>query len=274
VTFGPSARRSAQIVTPGTAAGLHSISRRRPRSRGHELTVIKVELHSHTADDPSDYIPHSTCQLIDRSAELGYHALAITLHDRQLDVRPYADYARLRGVTLIPGIERTIEGKHVLLLNFSRATEAVKTFDDLARLRANEGGLVVAPHPYFPSPTCLGKLLESKADLFDAVEYNGMFTAALNFNERAARWAMMHGKPLVGNGDVHRLRQLGTTYSLVDAPADADAICEAIRRNRVWVEATAVSVLTAAGLMAEMLAANFRTGADRSHSDERGYSIG
>ena len=272
--FGPSARRSAQIVTPGTAAGLHSIPWRRPRSRGNELTVIKVELHSHTADDPSDYIPHSTCQLIDRSAELGYDALAITLHDRQLDVRPYADYARLRGVTLIPGIERTIEGKHVLLLNFSRATEAVKTFDDLARLRANEGGLVVAPHPYFPSPTCLGKLLESKADLFDAVEYNGMFTAALNFNERAARWAMMHGKPLVGNGDVHRLRQLGTTYSLVDAPADADAICEAIRRNRVWVEATAVSVLTAAGLMAEMFAANFRTGADRSHSDERGYSIG
>jgi len=224
--------------------------------------VIKVELHSHTADDPSDYIPHSTCQLIDRSAELGYDALAITLHNRQLDVRPYADYARQRGVTLIPGIERTIEGKHVLLLNFSLASEAVETFDDLARLRANERGLVVAPHPFFPSPTCLGKLLESRADLFDAVEYNGMFTAALNFNERAARWAMMHGKPLVGNGDVHRLRQLGTTYSLVDAPADADAICEAIRDNRVWVEATALPVLTAARVVAEMLAANFRTGAD------------
>jgi len=236
--------------------------------------VLKVELHSHTADDPSDYIPHSTCQLIDRSAELGYDALAITLHDRQLDVRAYADYARQRGVTLIPGIERTIEGKHVLLLNFSRASESVDTFDDLARLRANESGLVVAPHPYFPSPTCLGKLLKAKADLFDAVEYNGMFTAALNFNERAARWAMMHGKPLVGNGDVHRLRQLGTTYSLVDAPADADAICEAIRRNRVWVEATPVSVLTAAGLMAELLVANFRTGGNRSHSDEHGYSTG
>jgi hypothetical protein len=85
---------------------------------------------------------------------------------------------------------------------------------------------------------------------------------------------MRHGKPLVGNGDVHRLRQLGTTYSLVDAPRDADAICEAIRNNRVWVEATPLSVLTAAGVIAEMLAANFRSGADRSHSDERGYSVG
>jgi predicted metal-dependent phosphoesterase TrpH len=212
--------------------------------------------------------------LIDRAAELGYGALAITLHDRQLDLRPYADYASRQGVILIPGIERTIEGKHVLLLNFSRATEAVETFDDLARLRANECGLVIAPHPYFPHTTCLGKMLESRTDLFDAVEYNGMFTAALNFNERAARWAMRHGKPLVGNGDVHRLRQLGTTYSLVDAPRDADAICEAIRNNRVWVEATPLSVLTAAGVIAEMLAANFRSGADRSHSDERGYSVG
>ena len=33
--------------------------------------------------------------------------------------------------------------------------------------------------------------------------------------------------PLVGNGDVHRLHQLGTTYSLVDAIPDADAICAA-----------------------------------------------
>jgi predicted metal-dependent phosphoesterase TrpH len=274
VILGPSARRNAQDRNSRYGCWLALLFLKGTASRGSEPTVIKVELHSHTADDPSDYIPHSTWQLIDRSAELGYGALAITLHNRQLDVRPYEDYARRQGVILIPGIERTIEGKHVLLLNFSRATEAVETFDDLARLRANERGLVVAPHPYFPFPTCLGKMLESRADLFDAVEYNGMFTAALDFNERAARWAMMHGKPLVGNGDVHRLRQLGTTYSLVDAPRDADDICDAIRHNRVWVEATAVSVLTAAGLLAEMVAANFRRRVDRAQPDERGYSIG
>lgn len=236
--------------------------------------MIKVELHTHTADDPADYIPHSTHELIDRSAQLGYNALAITLHDLQLDLAPYLAYAHQRGVTLIPGIERTIEGKHVLLLNFSRATETVETFADLARLRASEHGLVVAPHPYFPSPTCLGGDLAAHADLFDAVEYNAMFTAALNFNDRAARWAMTHGKPLVGNGDVHRLRQLGTTYSLVDAPPDADAICDAIRSNRVYVEATPLPLLTAVGVMADMFAANFRTSAGRAHSREREYSIG
>src|SRR5215204_6039444 len=103
--------------------------------------MLKVELHSHTADDPSDKIPYSTHQLIDRAAELGYGALAVTLHDKQLDPAPFVDYARERGVTLIPGLERTIGGKHVLLLNFRRGAEDVHSFDDLARLRRRESGL-------------------------------------------------------------------------------------------------------------------------------------
>ena len=55
--------------------------------------VLKVELHSHTADDPHDRIPYSAEQLIDRAAALGYDALAITLHDRQLDLARLAPYA-------------------------------------------------------------------------------------------------------------------------------------------------------------------------------------
>src|SRR4051812_15895102 len=137
---------------------------------------------------------------------------------------------------LIPGIERTIQGKHVLLLNFQSGAGDVESFADLAALkRSQPRGLVVAPHPYFPLPSCLWGLLEDHGDLFDAVEVNGMFTESLDFNSPARRWARSHGKPLVGNGDVHRLTQLGTTYSLVDAAADADAnaICAAIAAGRV-----------------------------------------
>ncbi|HVZ24094.1 MAG TPA: hypothetical protein VG871_23645 [Vicinamibacterales bacterium] len=155
--------------------------------------MLKVELHAHTADDPQDRIPYTTRQLIDHVASLGYDALAITLHDRQLDVAPLRPYAAARGVTLIPGIERTIEGRHVLLLNFRRGAEDVHTFEDLRRLRAREAGLVVAPHPFFPGSSCLGALLDRHADLFDAVEYNAMFVRGVNFNRAAARWAAAHG---------------------------------------------------------------------------------
>ena len=60
--------------------------------------MLKVELHTHTSDDPVDRIPHSTIELIDRAAARGYDAMAITLHDRQLDVEPFAGYAAQRGI--------------------------------------------------------------------------------------------------------------------------------------------------------------------------------
>ena len=217
--------------------------------------MLKVELHSHTSDDPVDWIPYSAHALIDRAAALGYDALAITLHDRQFDVRSLAAYAAERDVVLIPGVEKTIEGRHVLLLNFPREAEDVETFDDLAKLKQNSRGLVVAPHPFFPSTTCLFGKMSRHADLFDAVEYNAMYTSSLNFNRAAERWARRNGKPMVGNGDVHRLEQLGTTYSLVDAERDPASICEAIAAGRVSVATRPVSWWTAVTVFSSLLRA-------------------
>ena len=214
--------------------------------------MLKVDLHTHTADDPVDYIPYSSQDLIDRAAALGYDALGITLHERRLDPSALAAYAADRGILLIPGVERTIEGRHVLLLNFSRAAEDVCSFGELARLKAEEGGLVVAPHPFFPTGSCLREMMDRHADLFDAVERNAMFTRVLDFNVRAEQWAASNGKPMVGNGDVHRLYQLGTCFSLVDAPRNADAICDAIRAGRVTVQAAPISNVRAARTMVDL----------------------
>jgi predicted metal-dependent phosphoesterase TrpH len=214
--------------------------------------MLKVELHAHTADDPHDSIPYSTTELIDHAAALGYDALAITLHDKQLDITSLRDHAARRRLVLIPGIERTIEGKHVLLLNFPADAENVRTFTDLERLKKRSGGLVVAPHPFFPSRSCLWSCLDRYKHLFDAVECNAMFTREADFNRLARRWARNAGKPIVGNCDVHRLRQLGTTYSLVDADRDPGAICQAIAAGRVSVVSHPLTWREALGLLSEM----------------------
>jgi hypothetical protein len=57
---------------------------------------------------------------------------------------------------------------------------------------------------------------------------------------------------MVGNGDVHRLYQLGTCYSLVDAERTPDSICEAIRHGRVRVEARPLSTIRAAATIADL----------------------
>jgi predicted metal-dependent phosphoesterase TrpH len=214
--------------------------------------MLKVELHTHTDDDPIDHISHSAVELIDRAVALGYQALAITLHERQLDIRSLAPYAAERGLVLIPGIERTIEGRHVLLLNFRSGAEDVTTFAALAKLKSRDAGIVVAPHPFFPAPNCLWGKLDRHAQLFDAVEWNAMFTRSVNFNRRAARWAADNGKPLVGNCDVHRLEQLGSTWSLVDAEPDAGAICDAIAAGRVELRAQPISLARAISILTPM----------------------
>ena len=225
--------------------------------------MIKVELHAHTSDDPADRVPHSTRELIDHAVRLGYGGLAVTLHDRQLDLSPHADYARERGLTLLCGVERTIGRVHVLLIEFPAAEAlAVRSFEDVRRLRARRGGLVVAPHPFYPISSAIGNLLDAHADWVDAVEINAMHTALIDFNRRAREWAARSGKPLVGNSDLHRLAQMGTTWSDVDVSPGADpaTICDAIRQGRVTARSAPLSWHRAGWLFGQMVVGGLRGG--------------
>jgi predicted metal-dependent phosphoesterase TrpH len=200
--------------------------------------VLKVDLHLHTAEDPEDDIVHDARTLVERASDLGFDALAITLHNRQLADARLFDYAADLGITLIPGIERSIEGRHVLLINFPSSVESVTSFADLALLKSRTNGIVIAPHPFFPHPSSLLDRMTVHADLFDAVEWSYFWTGGINFNAKAARWAAAHGKPLVGNSDLHDMRQFGRTCSRVFGERSADGVCHAIRQGRVAVQTT------------------------------------
>jgi len=231
--------------------------------------VIRVELHAHTSDDPEDRIPHSARELVARAGALGYGALAITLHDAVFDPAPLAPFAREHGVRLLSGIERTIDGAHVLLINHPAAAAlAVTSLADVAALKAaHPAGLVIAPHPCYPIASALGRRrLDAHASLWDAVEVNALHVRAVDWNRQAIAWAGAHGRPLVGNGDVHRLTQLGRTWSEVDVdvPASlsdaeaADAICAAIRAGKVRVAGAPLSPWRAAAIYGQMVIAGLR----------------
>ena len=219
------------------------------------MTVLKVELHAHSSLDPHDGIPHSTRALIDRAADLGYQALSVTCHNRYFDPAQDVDYARRRGVILLAGVERTIRRAHLLLINFPGECQRVNSFEDAMALKAAfPRGLVIAPHPLYPTPSAIGlATLDRYHDLFDAVEVNALYTRQVNFNTRAIAWARAHRKPLVGNSDVHALAQLGTTYTLVDAAPDPDAICRAIREGRIELRTRPLSTVLAARHFGAML---------------------
>ena len=225
------------------------------RPREDRSPMIRVDFHTHTADDPWDWIPYTSAELVRRASEVGLDAVAITLHDRQYDIDGVADLARELKVTLLPGIERTIEGRHVLLLNFPPDVAYVTSFERLAAIKADyPNGLIIAPHPFYPLSNCLRALADRHADLFDAVEYNGCYTTLLNFNRGVKRWAAARGKPVVGSSDAHRLSVLGATCSLVDAPGrGVDEICAAVKAGRVELSTAPMSPAHLATYLARML---------------------
>jgi hypothetical protein len=233
--------------------------------------MIRVDLHAHTADDPEDRVPFTAQDLIAHAAGVGYGALAITLHDAAFDPAPLAAFARQHGVRLLPGVERTIERSHVLLINFpAAAAMAVTRLEDIAPLKAaHPHGLVVAPHPFYPIGSALGRRrLDAFAPLWDAIEVNALHVRGLDWNRAAIAWAAAHGRPLVGNGDVHRLTQLGRTWSEVDVDVPpempdanaANAICAAIRAGRVRVAGAPLSPWRAAVIFAQMVIGGIRFG--------------
>src|SRR3989344_6137932 len=196
--------------------------------------MLKCDFHMHVDADPLDYIRYSAEELVDYAAEQKFDVLAITCHDYVFPVANIQDYAAKKGIILLQGAEKTLQGKHVLMYGITQEDlESVKTFDDLRKLRKQKNILVIAPHPYYPMHFCLKTLLEKNIDCFDAIEYSHAHVQGINFNKKAVETALKHNKPLVGMSDAHHLFQFGTTYSMVDSVKTPEAVVSAIKQEKV-----------------------------------------
>ena len=199
------------------------------------MKQLKVDLHTHSREDPKDIVHYDACALIDKAQQLGYDALAITNHDTVTDEPYILEYADQKGVLLIPGMEATLSNKHVVILN-----PAVKTniperrLEDLPEL-VSEKSLVFAPHPFFPQLKSLHKKLSDFFPWFHAIEYSHFYTRWLNFNKQAVRVAQARKLPLVGTSDCHILWEFGTTFSLVKADRNVDSIIQAVKHGKIQV---------------------------------------
>ena len=196
-------------------------------------TPLKADLHLHTAEDPLDRIRYTAKELISKAAQMGFDVLSITNHRCMTFSQELLSYAQERDILLIPGMEMTIQRRHVLLLNPSPG-KMCSDFSSLSKLRRPET-LIIAPHPYFPSMYSLNGYLLEHLTLFDALEYCHFYSPMINFNQKALEVSEFYRFPMVGNSDAHFLSQLGTTYSLIYAEKNLESIFSAIRRNKVEV---------------------------------------
>lgn len=212
---------------------------------------LKTDLHIHTREGDA-FITYGARDVIDRAAREGFRVLSISNHDTLTFDGELAAYARDRGIVLIPGVEVTVEGRHVLVYNADVGPEQLRTFADLRRYRTPDW-LVVAPHPFFPASYCLRGRLWQEIQLFDAIEFSHFYTARLDFNRPAVKLSSAVGLPLIGTSDSHLDEQFGTTFSLVDADPCAESVLDAIRRRRVSVVSRPLSPWRCARIAAKLL---------------------
>ena len=198
-------------------------------------------MHLHSGDDPRDRIRYSTEELFATAAARGLHVVSLTLHDGWSYSEALAECAAGYGLLLIPGIEKTIEGRHVLIYNADADANGVETFADLRAYRRPEM-LVMAPHPFFPAKTCLREKLLEHLDLFDAIEFAWFYHPTLNWNRMAERVAAEHHLPLVVTSDSHTLDRVGRLYSTVEGPRTVENILQCIRQDRLGLHTGPVSL--------------------------------
>ncbi len=199
------------------------------------MEPLKADLHIHTSEDPRDLIRYSALELIDMAHEAGFKVLSITNHDTCTYSHYLRDYAKERGIILLPGMEATIEGKHVLLINFPFREMTVSTFKDIYRYKS-ENSLIIAPHPFYPSPVALGRKFLKHFSLFDAAEWSHFFSKRINFNLKMERIAKRRGLPIVGTSDAHQRVQFNNTYSIVFSYPEKEAVIQSIKNGMVKVK--------------------------------------
>jgi len=220
------------------------------------LARLRADLHVHTREaEPS--IAYSARDLIVRAARAGYRVLSITNHDTITYSDDLASFARDHDVLLIPGVEATVEGRHVLVYNADVEADKLRTFADLRRYRTPEW-LVAAPHPLFPASYCLRERLWQQIDLFDAIEFSHFYTPRIDFNRPAVKLAAAVGLPLLGTSDSHLDEQFGTTFSLIEADLSVEAVLATDKHGRLSIVSRPLTLSRCLSIVARQALANAR----------------
>ncbi|MEM0057292.1 MAG: CehA/McbA family metallohydrolase [Candidatus Bathyarchaeia archaeon] len=191
---------------------------------------MRADLHVHTLFSPDSSIPPKT--LVDMLLAHPYiKAVAVMDHNT---VRGYFKVRELASaypdILVIPGVEVSTTGGDILLLGIAEVPPQPWTVDNVIDFAHSMGGLVVAAHPY--RAYGLGDAARNYS--IDAVEIlNGGCPRHLNsMAEELAREMRLPG---VAGSDAHRVDELLTAYTEIQASTDLDEVLRAIKRGLVRV---------------------------------------
>ncbi len=177
---------------------------------------MRVDLHIH-----SKYSKDCALEPVDilrAAAERGLDAIAITDHGTiggGIAASKLAEEGGIR-IKVIQGAEyRTDKGE---IIGYGLSEEIrEKNFLDVVGAIKDQGGFVVAPHPFDSIRPYSIRLDEEVLRALDAVEVFNARCLLSAFNDRAMKFAVEHGLAMTAGSDAHYLQEIGRAGLVVDS---------------------------------------------------------
>ncbi len=194
------------------------------------------DLHTHTIfsdgiDTPSDIIKFARFR--------GLKVVAITDHDTAKGVRQILRSGTPKDIVVVPGVEITARGCHVLALGVTEnpSFKSRPSPPEAIEWCRSLGGVAILAHPFgrygfLPYPVTRRIDIVST---FDGVEVlNGR--TLMRGNVKAQDLALQLGKPITGGSDAHRANEVGYVVTVFKDPVESvDDVLTCIKKRRTLV---------------------------------------
>jgi predicted metal-dependent phosphoesterase TrpH len=178
---------------------------------------MKLDLHAHTFYSDSFFSPESVVKMAIKR-KLG--GLAITDHNELAGALRAKEYAKRKGILLIPGEEiGTNKGEVIGLFLHKKICKG--TFEDVIEKIRGQGGIVVFPHPC--DRLRKGVLRDQGLAKFaDAIETFNSRVIFQEDNAKAGEIAKKHKKAVTGGSDAHFTFEIGAGWTEFSGETEED----------------------------------------------------
>ncbi|MEQ9731508.1 MAG: PHP domain-containing protein [Candidatus Methanoperedens sp.] len=156
--------------------------------------------------------------------------LCITDHNSIAGALKAQKYAEgLQGIVIVIGEEiSTAEGEMIGLFLQERIEPGLGAEETAERIH-NQGGIAVAPHPFSPHCSCLGRKVKY-LDL-DGIEVFNAIHRDPYSNRLALRKSITNGKASMGGSDAHSIEMVGNAYTTFSGCTGDDLRKAILRKN-------------------------------------------
>ena len=204
-----------------------------------DLKWFRGNLHTHTTRSDGAREPE---EVVSDYQARGYDFLAITDHDVLVDPQPYQNDTEM---TLIPGVEVTANGPHLLHINSSDRVPPHRDRQDvLDEISAQDESFAVLNHPNWLAPLPGLHYTHSQMrelNRYAGIEiYNGVIERLPGTALASDQWDQLLSNDLrlwgYGHDDSHLASDVELAWNMVQAPdASGEQLVSSLKEGRFYV---------------------------------------